>query len=129
MPSLDPIIGVNDVEASSRWYQALLGCKSIHGGSEFDVLADEDGEILFCLHRWGAHEHPTLLDPSVTAGNGLLLYFRVEKLDTVRDNARKLGLAIEEEVHRNPNSMRDEFSLRDPDGYYVTLSDFHRYGG
>ena len=27
-----PLICVNDVEASSRWYQRLLGCQSAHGG-------------------------------------------------------------------------------------------------
>jgi hypothetical protein len=29
-----PLIAVTDVEASSRWYQRLLGCKSAHGGAE-----------------------------------------------------------------------------------------------
>ena len=28
-----PLITVTDVEASSRWYQRLLGCQSAHGGS------------------------------------------------------------------------------------------------
>jgi hypothetical protein len=27
-----PLICVRDVEASSRWYQQLLGCRSDHGG-------------------------------------------------------------------------------------------------
>jgi hypothetical protein len=30
-----PLIAVSDVEASSRWYQQLLGCRSAHGGSHF----------------------------------------------------------------------------------------------
>jgi catechol 2,3-dioxygenase-like lactoylglutathione lyase family enzyme len=29
---VQPLIAVRDVEASSRWYQSLLGCKSGHGG-------------------------------------------------------------------------------------------------
>ena len=29
-----PLIAVADVEASSRWYQELLGGKSGHGGAE-----------------------------------------------------------------------------------------------
>jgi hypothetical protein len=28
-----PLIAVTDVEASSRWYQRLLGCQSAHGGT------------------------------------------------------------------------------------------------
>ncbi len=29
---------------------------------------------------------------------------------------------FEEEPHVNPNTQTQEFSLRDPDGYYVTIS-------
>jgi hypothetical protein len=29
---------------------------------------------------------------------------------------------ITEEPHTNPNTQTAEFSLRDPDGYYVTIS-------
>ena len=41
-----PLIACRDVEASSRWYQRLLGCKSAHGGpAHFTVvLASPDGE-------------------------------------------------------------------------------------
>jgi catechol 2,3-dioxygenase-like lactoylglutathione lyase family enzyme len=31
-----PMIAVTDVEASSRWYQRLLGCESAHGGPEYE---------------------------------------------------------------------------------------------
>ena len=31
-----PLIAVRDVEASSRWYQRLLDCKSGHGGKEYE---------------------------------------------------------------------------------------------
>ena len=36
--------------------------------------------------------------------------------------ARALVAGLEEEPHANPNTGTKEFSLRDPDGYYVTLS-------
>ena len=32
-----PLIAVLDVEASSRWYQRLLGCQSAHGGDSAAV--------------------------------------------------------------------------------------------
>jgi hypothetical protein len=38
--------------------------------------------------------------------------------------ARTLVVHLEEEPHRNPNTETQEFSLRDPDGYYVTISAF-----
>ena len=31
-------------------------------------------------------------------------------------------LELEEEPHMNPNTGTTEFSLRDPDGYYVTIN-------
>jgi hypothetical protein len=36
--------------------------------------------------------------------------------------ARALVDRFEEEPHANPNTRTPEFSLRDPDGYYVTIS-------
>jgi hypothetical protein len=37
--------------------------------------------------------------------------------------ARALVTALEEELHVSPNTKTREFSLRDPDGYYVTISE------
>ena len=129
MIKTDPIIAVQDVESSSKWYQALLGCKSIHGGKEFDILVDEKGEVLFCLHKWGIGDHPTMVDATISPGNGLILYFRTEDLDQKRKNAEVLEATIEEDLHLNPNSHNREFSLRDPDGYFLTLTEYHNYEG
>src|SRR4051812_39347101 len=55
-------------------------------------------------------------------GNGLLLFFRVEDFDRALTRARALATRLEEEPHVNPNTRTAEFSLRDPDGYCVTIS-------
>jgi catechol 2,3-dioxygenase-like lactoylglutathione lyase family enzyme len=57
-----------------------------------------------------------------TPGNGLLLFFRVDDFEATLDRARGLVTRLEEEPHVNPNTGTPEFSLRDPDGYYVTIS-------
>ncbi len=129
MTSVDPIIAVKDVEASSKWYQAVFDYRSIHGGNEFDVLVSKDDEILICLHQWGTHEHPTMTDSKITPGNGLILYFRTDNINEIRQNTKKLGYQIEEDIHPNPNSGKREFSMRDPDGYYLIISEFHKYEG
>jgi hypothetical protein len=36
--------------------------------------------------------------------------------------ALALPAVLEEQPHLNPNTGTMEFSLRDPDGYYVTIS-------
>jgi len=129
MTKLDPILAVKDVEASSKWYQSLFGCRSMHGGKVFDILVSENDEILLCLHQWGEHAHPTMTNPTITPGNGLILYFRTENIHIIRQNADKTGSLIEEDIHLNTNSTKKEFSLRDPDGYYLTITEFHEYEG
>jgi hypothetical protein len=56
------------------------------------------------------------------AGNGLLLFFPVDDFDMALKRARLLVSRLDEEPHLNPNTETQEFSVRDPDGYYVTIS-------
>lgn len=118
------ILGVNDVSRSFKWYQALFGhAPSAPAHDDFGQILDSDGTVLLCLHQWGAHGHPSLTSPDqATPGNGLLLFFRVDDFDPVLQRARSLGSRFEEEPHVNPNTQTMEFSLRDPDGYFVTIS-------
>ncbi len=118
------IIGVADVIKSFRWYQSLLALPDASPAHDyFGQIVDLDGTVLLCLHKWGAHEHPSLTSPDVAKpGNGLLLFFRMDDFDAALRNAWALVSALEEEPHANPNTGTMEFSLRDPDGYYVTIS-------
>ncbi len=118
------IIGVNDVPSSFAWYQSLFGQpQSAPAHADFGQLLDSDGTVLLCLHAWGAHGHPTLTSPDrATPGNGLLLFFRVDDFDQALQRARALVARFDEEPHLNPNTKTMEFSVRDPDGYYVTIS-------
>ena len=129
MTKIDPIIAVKDVEISSKWYQSVFGCQRTHGGNEFAVLVSDNDEVLICLHKWGEHEHPTMQKPNIASGNGLILYFRTDNMHLIRQNIKKLGYPIEEDVHENPNSTKLEFSVYDPDGYYLTITEFHKYEG
>jgi catechol 2,3-dioxygenase-like lactoylglutathione lyase family enzyme len=118
------IIGVKDVPGSLKWYQSLLGLPEAAPAHDyFAQVLDSDGTVLLCLHEWGAHEHPSLMSPEYAKpGNGLLLFFRVDDFDASLPRARGLVARLEEEPHVNPNTGTSEFSLRDPDGYYVTIS-------
>jgi hypothetical protein len=118
------IIGVRDVPLSHKWYQSLFGQKpSAPGHPDFGMLLDADGTVLLCLHQWGVEHHPSLLSPdNGTPGNGLLLFFRVDDFDQALQRARALVTRLEEDPHVNPNTRTQEFSLRDPDSYYVTIS-------
>ena len=118
------IIAVRDVPRSFQWYQSLFGQRPTRPHhSDFGQLVDSDGTVLLCLHEWGAHEHPSLTSPGEgMPGNGLLLFFRVDDFTGALRRARALVPRLEEDPHRNPNTRTKEFSLRDPDGYFVTIS-------
>ncbi len=117
-----PLIAVADVEASSRWYRRLLECESGHGGPDYERLVS-DGRLILQLHRWEAHDHPHMGDPtSKPYGNGVLLWFHTDAFDAAVRRARALGAAILEEPHVNPNARHRECWLRDQDGYVVVLA-------
>jgi catechol 2,3-dioxygenase-like lactoylglutathione lyase family enzyme len=117
-----PLIAVRDVEASSRWYQQLLGCHSAHGGPEYERLV-KDGDLLLQLHAWNDHVHPNLGDPdSAPHGYGVLLWFQTDEFDSAVERARALGADIIEEPRVNPNAQHRECWIRDQDGYVVVLA-------
>ena len=123
-----PLICVRDVEASSRWYQRLLGCRSDHGGAHYERLVS-DGRLILQLHHWDVeHHHGPIGDPeSKPYGNGVLLWFEVDDFDETVARAEELNAEIVMPRHRNPPSGDGgpnhwELWLRDPDGYTVVLA-------
>ena len=118
------IIGVQDVPSSFKWYQSLFGQPlTAPAHPDFGQLLDSDGTVLVCLHEWAVDNHPSLMSPDDgTPGNGLILFFRVDDYGAALRRARALVPQFTEEPHVNPNTRTKEFSLRDRDGYYVTIS-------
>ncbi|MFK2875543.1 VOC family protein [Rhodanobacter hydrolyticus] len=118
------IIGVRDVARSLAWYQRLFGRPATAPEHDyFGQLVDADGTVLLCLHAWGVHDHPSLASPDLaTPGNGLLLFFRVDDFDAALERAGTLVSRLQEEPAQNSATGTMEFSIRDTDGYYVTIS-------
>jgi catechol 2,3-dioxygenase-like lactoylglutathione lyase family enzyme len=124
-----PLIAVSDVEASSRWYKHLLGCRSAHGGREYERLT-VDGELVLQLHAWAvAHHHGAIGDPNARPyGNGVLLWFEVDDFDAAVTRASELEAEIILAPHRNPpegepgGPAHREIWLRDPNGYAMVLA-------
>jgi len=118
-----PLICVRDVEASSRWYQRLLGCQSAHGGVEYERLVS-DGQLVLQLHRWEVeHHHGPIGDPKAKPyGNGVLLWFEVGDFDAAMARAEEMKVEIVLPRHRHPGAKHWEVWLRDPEGYTVVLS-------
>jgi hypothetical protein len=127
MNKIDPIIAVENVGKSAEWFEHIFGWKRSHGGDEFAVLKEESGDIMLCLHRWGTHHHPTMTNSDLAVGNGIILYFKTDRLDKIRQNVNRYNLKVEEDIHVNPNSGKEEFSIVSPDGYFIIITEFHEY--
>lgn len=123
-----PLIAVTDVEASSRWYQRLLGCQSAHGGREYERLVTPDGTLILQLHSFTVeHDHGRIGDVSQKPyGNGLLLWFEVDDYDAAVARAAELKAPVVLQRRNPPDGNGGpnhwECWLRDPDGYIVVLA-------
>lgn len=124
-----PLIAVSDVEASSRWYQRLLGCRSNHGGPEYEQLVS-NGQVVLQLHSFSVgHHHGAIGDSNDKPyGNGVLLWFEVEDFEAVMRRSAEMGVEIVISRHRNPpdddagGPNHWECWIRNPDGYVVVVA-------
>ncbi len=118
-----PMIAVESVEASSRFYQQLLGGASGHGGSEYERIL-VDGTLVLQLHAADVdHHHGPIGEPGRAAGNGVALWFEVAEFAAVVRRVGDLEAEIVTGVHVNPNAGQREIWIRDPDGYLVVFSE------
>jgi catechol 2,3-dioxygenase-like lactoylglutathione lyase family enzyme len=125
-----PLICATDVEASSRWYQQLIGCRSDHGGPNYERLVDRDGRLIMQLHHFDIeHDHGAIGDPDDRPyGNGTLFWFEVDDFDAAVARSVEMNVDVVMPPHRNPpegepgGPAHREIWLHDPDGYTVVLA-------
>jgi predicted enzyme related to lactoylglutathione lyase len=128
-PQPQPLIAVRDVEASSRWYQHLLGLRSDHGGPDYERLL-ADGTLVLQLHQNTVeHHHGAIGGTDGPVGRGVLLWFGdVADFDAAVARAAELGAVVVREPHRNPpegggnGPGHREIWVEDPDGYTVVIA-------
>jgi catechol 2,3-dioxygenase-like lactoylglutathione lyase family enzyme len=121
---LRPMLQVADVEASSRWYQQVLGLTSGHGGDGFEMLMHGDDHLLD-LHRLDAHEHGFATPESGSArGAGVSLWFETsdrQAFESLFAHVAESGATVLEPAHWNPLAHHHEATLMDLDGYVVAI--------
>ncbi len=113
---------VDDVEATSRWFQTLLGVKSAHGGHEYEMLKDETGQVFLQLHHADGEEHGgARLPKDSVRGAGVLLYFKVADVRASHARAVSMGATAEGPPTFIKLAGHTEFVVRTPDGYALAL--------
>jgi catechol 2,3-dioxygenase-like lactoylglutathione lyase family enzyme len=120
--AFEPVLFVDDVEATSRWFQSLLGLKSAHGGKEYEMLMDDAKQLALQLHHADAEEHGGARLPAGSArGAGVLLYCKVGDVRAVHAKAKAMKATVEgDPVYIKP-AGHTEFVVRTPDGYAIAV--------
>jgi predicted enzyme related to lactoylglutathione lyase len=126
-PQSQTMIAVRDVEASSRWYQRLLGLRSDHGGAEYERLLAGRTLVLQLHQNAVEHHHGAIGGGDGPVGRGVLLWFgEVPDFDDAVARAAELGAAVVRAPHRNPpegeGPSHREVWIEDPDGYTVVVA-------
>jgi catechol 2,3-dioxygenase-like lactoylglutathione lyase family enzyme len=123
-----PLIACSDVEASSRWYQRLLGAKSAHGGPHYERLNDKNGKLIMQLHSFDVEDHHGQIGDKTDKpyGNGVALWFEVDDFDAAAQRATEMKATVHLPKVRNPPDGKGgpnhwELWLRDLDGYLVVI--------
>ncbi len=138
MPGMQaqPLIAVQDVPTSRRWYQAVLRARSGRGGNDYEQIV-HDGRMILQPHRWDAHHQPHLGRPDGAVdrqhdgkhrhnkhgdGNDTVLWFQTDMFDQAMDRIRAAGALVLEGQRVNPNAQHREVWLRDPDDHVVVVA-------
>lgn len=116
-----PMLSCSSVSTTSGWYQRTLGLTSAHGGDEYEMLMAGDTLVLQ-LHELDAHEHPYLVRPEESFGNGVAVWFETDDYAAAVDRVRAAGADVLADDHVNELAHHREIWLRDPDGYVVVVS-------
>jgi hypothetical protein len=117
-----PMICLADVEAGSRWFQAVLGLASGHGGGDYEMLMDGE-DMVAQLHVWEAHEHPHLGNAADRSrGNGVALWFATDDFDALAARVEAASADVLDGPLYNENGRQHEVWLRGPEGYLVVVS-------
>lgn len=117
---VEPLLNVENVEASSKFYQAILKCESGHGGPNYEKLVF-DGKAVLQLHKRDAPEHPEMWAENQSPGNGIALWFRTDDFAEALTRIREVNPEIVEDAFVSPYSKRNEIWFKDPDGYLIVI--------
>lgn len=117
-----PILTVENVNTSARFYCDLLGSKRGHAGDDYAQILS-NGEMIMQLHNFSADEdHDALGNEHAPLGNGVVVWFETDDFDGVIQRMSAAGIEPDREPALNPYARQMEVWLHDPDGYQVVIA-------
>lgn len=123
---LIPELAVSDIEKSKAFYIGLLGFNIEYERPEDKFVFISLGEIQLMLEQGGKEELQTLEYPF---GRGVNFSLGVPNVEELYQKIRAAGYPIKKELEKRSFRVHDElvtpmeFSVLDPDGYYLRISD------
>jgi Uncharacterized protein conserved in bacteria len=118
MPSF-PMLLVSNLEASSAWYQNVLGFADVF------TMRMKDGRPVIVHLRWCMFADLLLTPAGSPTGEdvkaGITLNFATTSADEIAERARSAGARIISEPTDRPWNARD-VTIADPDGYRLNFT-------
>jgi catechol 2,3-dioxygenase-like lactoylglutathione lyase family enzyme len=102
---------VSDLEASHRFYAETLGLPA-SAEKRPNAYAFSTTPCPFAIRQSPRPNNP---------GDGIILWLRSADATALYDELRQRGVPIVDELRQGPFGMT--FSIRDPDGYVLTVHD------
>jgi len=122
------IIAVKDVVKTSKLLVGLFDWKSMHGGSEFDILMNKKNVPTLMLHEFSAHEHQRFKGiKNKSRGIGQSTYIFAENIDEIYKKVRSQKLRLIEPIFLNENSRAREFTFQIVEGYQFSVCETDKW--
>lgn len=112
-----PLIVVESIEVSRKFYESVLGLEVIFDFGENVTFRGD-----FAIHL---KSHYSNLIPGRTvqpAGNNFELYFEHDDLESLQESFKAQGIPIVHEIREEPWRQR-VMRVNDPDGYIVEIGE------
>lgn len=116
--SLYPLIQVEDVETSARFYETHLGFSRIFSSDWYIQLrATADHPFEIALIRF---DHDSIPKPAQVLTTGMILSFYVGDVDAEHERFQKAGLNVVQELRSEVFGQR-HFIAQDPNGLLLDI--------
>ena len=112
-----PLIVVESIEISRKFYESTLGLEVIYDFGENVTFRGD-----FAIHLKSHYSNLIQGREIMPAGNNFELYFEHDELEQLQENLKSQGVSVVHEIREEPWRQR-VMRVTDPDGYIVEIGE------